>query len=141
VVIKLFQWKKERSARRSSEHTIVGQTTESESSPLIPTDSPTTVVATPKRHSPAFDLGLARFSLLIDIVCYTAMGMVSSPLLFTGFGVLGALGSGFTPAIQSVALTLYTRRGGTESGKLFGGIAVVQALWWVSLLWSSGAGL
>ena len=48
--------------------------------------------------------------------------------MFTAFGMLGSLGAGFSPATQSVMLALYARRGGTEIGRLFGALSVVQAL-------------
>ncbi|KAF8808993.1 MFS general substrate transporter [Phlegmacium glaucopus] len=79
-------------------------------------------------HSPLFDLNLARVSLLIDVAAYASMGLSQSPILFALFGSLGALGVGFNPAIQSVALALYARRGGTEIGKLFGAISLIQAI-------------
>ncbi|KAF8163650.1 major facilitator superfamily domain-containing protein [Crassisporium funariophilum] len=79
-------------------------------------------------HSSSFDLGLARASLFMDIVAYTFMGLARTPLAFTVFGALGSLGAGFSPAIQSVTLAMYARRGGTETGRLFGAMSVIQAL-------------
>ncbi|CAA7270975.1 unnamed protein product [Cyclocybe aegerita] len=107
-----------------------------ESSPLLssspgPSSSTTTLPRpTIKKeiHSPAFDLALARISLLIEIISYTLMALSPSALAFTVFGILGSLGTGFSPAVQSVTLALYARRGGTESGRLFGAMSVVQAL-------------
>ena len=84
-------------------------------------------------HSPAFDLNLARVSLFLDLLSFLGMGLATRSPLFTLFGVLGACGAGFAPAVQSVALTLYSRRGGTEIGRLFGALSVLQALWCVSL--------
>ncbi|KAK0459815.1 uncharacterized protein EV420DRAFT_1641998 [Desarmillaria tabescens] len=81
-----------------------------------------------ERHSSRFDLGLARVSLFIDIVSYALLGSTASPLIFTLSSMLGSMGTGFSPAIQSVALELYTQRGGTESGRLFGALSVIQAL-------------
>lgn len=57
-----------------------------------------------------------------------------NPVAFTAFGMLGSFGSGFGPAIQSVALEMYTQRGGTEAGRLFGALSVVQALRLVNIL-------
>jgi MFS family permease len=79
-------------------------------------------------HSPSFDLKLLHFSLLTEIVAYTAMAFSVRPLPFTVFAVLGSFGAGFSPALQSVALALYTRAGGTEVGRLFGALSVIQAL-------------
>jgi hypothetical protein len=88
-------------------------------------------------HDPAFDLAISRYSLLIDVIAYTFMGLVVTPVAFTAFTVLSALGSGFSPTLQSVALELYVRRerqlrgedgSVIESGKLFGALSVVQAL-------------
>jgi hypothetical protein len=59
------------------------------------------------------------------------MGLSSTATAFTLFGMVGSLSGGFSPAVQSVMLALYTRRGGTETGKLFGALGVVQALRWV----------
>lgn len=81
-----------------------------------------------ERHSSRFDLGLARVSLFIDIISYALLGFTTSPLVFTLSSMLGSMGTGFSPAVQSVALELYTQRGGTESGRLFGALSVIQAL-------------
>ncbi|KAK0210839.1 major facilitator superfamily domain-containing protein [Desarmillaria ectypa] len=81
-----------------------------------------------ERHSSRFDLGLARVSLFIDIVSYVLLGSTTNPLIFTLSSMLGSMGTGFSPAVQSVALELYTQRGGTESGRLFGALSAIQAL-------------
>lgn len=80
-------------------------------------------------HSPAFDIGLAHGSLFIEVIAYTLMAFVPTAKAFTLSSMLGSMGAGFSPATQSVALAMYTRRGGTESGRLFGALSVVQALW------------
>ncbi|KAF8969597.1 major facilitator superfamily domain-containing protein [Flammula alnicola] len=79
-------------------------------------------------HSPSFDLNLARASIFIEVIAYTCMGLSPTPMAFTMFGIMGSLGAGFSPAVQSVTLALYARRGGTETGRLFGALSVVQAL-------------
>ena len=79
-------------------------------------------------HSPLFDLNLARASLLVDIITYALMGLTQNPVLFGLFGTLGALGVGFNPAAQSVALALYAGRGGIETGRLFGATSLIQAI-------------
>lgn len=62
------------------------------------------------------------------------MATIIDPMAFTFFGMLGAFGGGFAPAIQSVALEIYTQRGGTEAGRLFGALSVLQALRSVQIL-------
>ena len=89
-------------------------------------------------HDPKFDLNVARVSVIVEAIVYSAMLLSRDGLTFAVIGAFGALGMGFTPAIQSVALTLYNRRGGKDSGKLFGAMSVVQALRYVcdfSWLW------
>ncbi len=87
-------------------------------------------------HSSAFDLGLARVSLVIDMISYLLMALATHPVPFAAASVFGSIGTGFSPSLQSVALELYTQRGGTESGKLFGALSVVQAVRYVTIfLW------
>ncbi|OBZ69347.1 hypothetical protein A0H81_10787 [Grifola frondosa] len=97
------------------------------SSPANPSESPTIRPSHPA-HSPSADLKLARASLLIDMAAYVLMPLSTSAALFCTASVVSAFGMGFAPAVQSVALALYTRRGGKESGKLFGALSVVQAM-------------
>ena len=70
-------------------------------------------------------------SLAIEVLSYASIPFAPNALWFTAATMVGAFGTGFGPAIQSVALGLYTLRGGTESGKLFGAMSVVQSLWCV----------
>ena len=104
-----------------------------ETRPLLSSDSGGSTVSSPpirkEIHSPAFDLGLAQASLLIEIISYLFMGLAPTPVSFTVFGMLSAIGSGFSPAVQSVTLAMYSRKGGVEIGRLFGALSVVQALW------------
>jgi hypothetical protein len=84
----------------------------------------------------AFDLALARVSLLLEFVSCTAIGLVRTPLGFILFTVLEAFSSGFSPVAKSVALDLYDLRermngvppADIEIGKLFGALSVVYAL-------------
>ncbi|EDR03207.1 uncharacterized protein LACBIDRAFT_307381 [Laccaria bicolor S238N-H82] len=103
-----------------------------EAQPLLSSESSTSGVSSPpirkEIHSPAFDLGLAQASLLIEIISYLFMGLAPTPVSFTVFGMLSAIGSGFSPAVQSVTLAMYSRKGGVEVGRLFGALSVVQAL-------------
>lgn len=86
-------------------------------------------------HTPAFDLIIAQLSLLLEVVCYGIFPFFASasPAVFKPIYIvlsdLSACGAGFGPAIQSLANELYTRRGGTESGKLFGTLSVIQTVW------------
>jgi hypothetical protein len=95
--------------------------------------SPSTHYAEPRKEldlgSARFDLGLARISLFVDVLVYALFLLVPTAVAFTVGSMLGSLATGFSPAMQSVALGLYKRRGGTENGKLFGALSVVQALW------------
>ncbi|KIJ94708.1 hypothetical protein K443DRAFT_350615 [Laccaria amethystina LaAM-08-1] len=103
-----------------------------ETRPLLSSDSGSSTVSRPpvrkEIHSPAFDLGLAQASLFIEIISYLFMGLAPTPISFTVFGMLSAIGSGFSPAVQSVTLSMYSRKGGVEVGRLFGALSVVQAL-------------
>ena len=89
-------------------------------------------------HTPSFDLGLARFSLILEVICYTLIPLVMTPVTFTALAMLGSFGGGFNPAVQALALELFSRRqpkdgdGGFEAGRLFGALSVIQALWCVS---------
>ena len=114
--------------------------TGSERQPLLvpATDSstlpPTSNTQDTKSHeldSSHFDLALAQISLVVDIASYVLLASVPTAVAFTLGTMGGSMGAGFNPAVQSVALGLYRRRGGTENGKLFGALSVVQALWWV----------
>ena len=80
--------------------------------------------------SPSFDLALARISLGIELVCYIGMTLAMSSWSWTAATLFGAFGGGVSPAMQSVALALYERgpNRGIETGRLFGGLSVVQAL-------------
>ncbi|KAI0647308.1 major facilitator superfamily domain-containing protein [Trametes meyenii] len=102
-------------------------TTSTDASPRAP--SPAPQGSTPNHHhSSAFDLRLARISLLVDAAAYLLFTIAPTGMMFAAASCLGSLGMGFGPAIQSVALTLYSRRGGKDTGKLFGALSVVQAL-------------
>ena len=104
----------------------------SESEPLLSPTSPKSTIKSPTQlDSPHFDLALARVSLFVDICSYVLISFVPTVVAFTLGHVLASMSGGFSPAMQSVALGLYKQRGGTESGKLFGALSVVQALWWV----------
>jgi hypothetical protein len=103
-----------------------------EEEPLLSTTSLNSNVVQKELHSLSFDMILARVSMAIEIVAYGAMGLSSSGLPFVISSLFLWFGSAVNPAVQSVALAIYTRNGGTESGRLFGALSVVQALWSVS---------
>jgi hypothetical protein len=112
--------------------------TASETQPLLNPSSTTSPLSSPHDTKPPkeldldslrFDLALARVSLFVDVGTYVLFLLVPTAVAFTLGNILGSLAAGFSPAVQSVALGFYKRRGGTESGKLFGALGVVQALW------------
>lgn len=84
--------------------------------------------------SPLLDLNTARVSLFLELASYTMMATANTGIMFTVYTIMGSLGSGFTPALQSLALGIYAGRGGGETGKLFGALSVVQALGYVLTL-------
>jgi hypothetical protein len=102
-----------------------------EEEPLLPTqDMDMNSDAVRKElHSLSFDMTLARVSMAMEAIAYGAMGLSSSGLPFVVSSVFLWLGSAVNPAVQCVALAVYKRNGGTESGRLFGALSVVQALW------------
>jgi hypothetical protein len=78
--------------------------------------------------SPRLDLSIAQVSLVVELMAYSLMGTAKTGTMFTVYTALGSLAAGFTPAVQSLALGIYAGRGGEETGKLFGGLSVVQIL-------------
>lgn len=86
----------------------------------------------PKAHTSTFDLGLARFSILVDIGTFAILPFAPTGIVFILFTTLGSFGAGLQPAVHSVALELYTRKirkgAPLETGKLFGALSVVQSV-------------
>ncbi|KAJ7056209.1 major facilitator superfamily domain-containing protein [Mycena amicta] len=82
----------------------------------------------------AFDLSLARFSVFVTMVTFALIPLAPTGAFFILFISLGSFGAALEPAIHSIVLELYTRRvylkgeGVAEAGKLFGVLAVVQAV-------------
>ncbi|KAJ7164494.1 major facilitator superfamily domain-containing protein [Mycena filopes] len=101
-----------------------------EREPLLSNREPGVKDTVPKFY--IFDLRLARFSVLVDAVTYAIQPFAPTGIIFLLFTSLGSFGAGLAPAVNSVALELYTRRLGkgatVESGKLFAAIGVVQAV-------------
>ncbi|KAJ7735098.1 major facilitator superfamily domain-containing protein [Mycena maculata] len=105
----------------------------SESEPLLlSSEQDTPSLSAHKVHTSTFDLALARFSILIDIATYAILPFAPTGIVFILFTMLGSFGAGLAPAVNSVALELYTRKIGKnaplETGKLFGALGVVQAV-------------
>ncbi|KAJ7512452.1 major facilitator superfamily domain-containing protein [Mycena galericulata] len=105
----------------------------SESEPLLSiSDHDTSSTPKPRAHASTFDLALARFSILVEIAVYALLPFAPTGLVFILFAMFGALASGLGPAVHGVALELYTRQLGdnavVESGKLFGALGVVEAV-------------
>ena len=67
------------------------------------------------------------------MTAYLLLPLALNPIMFTVYTIVGCLGTGFSPAVQSVAMGLYTHQGGTELGKLFGALSVMSALWYVTM--------
>lgn len=81
--------------------------------------------------SPRLDLNTARMSLVLEFTSYMLMASAATGTMFTVYTIIGGLSAGFTPSVQSLALGIYAVRGGEETGKLFGGLSMVQALWYI----------
>ncbi|KAJ7336337.1 major facilitator superfamily domain-containing protein [Mycena albidolilacea] len=133
VVIK---YAKNRRSKPPSAHP--GPSSDSERTPLLSQSdhaepAPGSPKPKPTPPAPAVDLALARFSLLVDIAMYALLPFAPTGALFILFIALGSFGAGLAPAVNSVALELYTRKvagkgGAVESGKLLGALNVVQAV-------------
>jgi hypothetical protein len=81
-------------------------------------------------HTPAVDLGIARISLVVQIICFVIIALSKDAGMFVAAGALGALATGYSPTTNSLSLELYTRRGGlpSEAGRLFGAMSVIQTV-------------
>lgn len=121
----------------SSDHESASDTTSPHAQPVQHTTAPL------HPHSANFDLGLARFSLGLEVVCFTFIAFAPTALTFTIFGMIASWGGGFNPAVQALALELYARRHvkreEAETGKLFGALSVIQAMWYVFLATGSSS--
>jgi len=81
-----------------------------------------------QHHTSTFDLNIARVSIVVETTMEILMTLTSSGTVFTVWTAMGSVGAGVSPAVQSLALVLYTNSGGTESGSLFGALSVIHAL-------------
>lgn len=64
----------------------------------------------------------------MGLASYSMMATAKTGAMFTVYTVVDSLSAGYAPAVQSLALGIYTSRGGEETGKLFGGLSMVQTL-------------
>ena len=108
------------------------QTTEADTS-ITSASSPTSTSPpdpTPtqvKHRRPAIlDLYTIRVSLIFESLMFLLLALSVSPEIFVLLSVLITFASGHSPAANSLALTLVGDS--RQSGRLFGGIAVIQAL-------------
>ncbi|KAJ7708196.1 major facilitator superfamily domain-containing protein, partial [Mycena rosella] len=102
-----------------------------ESEALLSNEDPTPRAAS-ATHNSAVDLGLARFSIVVEIATFAALPFAPTGFVFILFFIFGSLSAALSPAIHSLALDIYSRKFGKnepmESGKLFGALSVVQCL-------------
>ncbi|KAL1742393.1 major facilitator superfamily domain-containing protein, partial [Schizophyllum fasciatum] len=86
------------------------------------------VVVRKEIHSPVFDLRFARACLGVEVAAYAYMAFARHAWQYVCAAMGAAVSAALPAALQSVALDVYVRRGGSEAGKLFGALSVVQAL-------------
>ena len=85
----------------------------------------------------SLDLLLARAALVTDMLFYALIPTAATGTLFAIFGMCISLGASFGPVMQSLALELYARRGGSDTGRLLGALTVVSALRYVQHIQNS----
>ncbi|KAI9057904.1 MFS general substrate transporter [Trametes sanguinea] len=92
-------------------------------------DEPTTAPAPRKLlRAASLDLLLARAAVVTDMIFYALTPTAATGALFAAYGMCISLGASFGPVMQSLALDLYARRGGSDTGRLLGALTVVSAL-------------
>ena len=74
------------------------------------------------------DLWLARVAVSVDIVFYGLAFLTRSGALFAVYTSGISFGTHFGPTVQSIALDVYGRHGGTDTGRLLGALTVVSAM-------------
>ena len=80
--------------------------------------------------------------MVLDVVVSMSIVVANTGPLYTLAATIGSLAAGFSPAVQALALDIYTNRRSEnrgEVGKLFGALSVVQALAYVFPFASLGA--
>lgn len=106
----------------------------------LPTSEPTESISSARteesdeedeQNVPAVDLTLSRLSMITEIAVYIIFPFATAPWGFITTLAINSLGAGFVPAVQALALELYRFRDGAsaESGKLFGALSIVRAVW------------
>ena len=81
-------------------------------------------------HTPTVDLRIAKIALALQAMCFVFIAVSKNAGVFVAASALGAIAEGYPPTIHSLALELYTRRGGapSEAGRLFGAMSVIQTI-------------
>ncbi|PVF98942.1 MFS general substrate transporter [Serendipita vermifera] len=88
-------------------------------------------------HDPKFDLKVARFSLITEIIGYVLAILSPNSTFWAASSIVNSFGSGFSPSVQSLAVDLSRREepttedGGKPAetyGQLFGALGVLQAM-------------
>ena len=59
------------------------------------------------RHTPSFDLFVARASALIETLTYAGAALSKTPTMWVIATLCSSLGSGFAPSVQALALELH----------------------------------
>ena len=89
-------------------------------------EAPATPLKVKQRRPAILDLYTIRLSLIFEALMFLLLSFGVSPELFVLLSILLTFSSGHSPAANSLALTLVGDS--RQSGRLFGGIAVIQAL-------------
>jgi len=90
-------------------------------------DAENNTAAVGRSHPAHHDLIMARISVAIEFFCYVVLLLSTGPKSWTIGTQLSSFSSGFSPMLQSVALSL-VRGEANNAGALFGGLSVLQAL-------------
>lgn len=102
--------------------------------PKPPASSSTKASTEQSNQQLRFDILIARVSLVMEAVGLVGMTLSHYGSTFLASSVMGALGGGFTPAINSIGLEVYRRTGGNETGKLLGALGVLQVFGFVFIM-------
>ncbi|KAH6895043.1 major facilitator superfamily domain-containing protein [Coprinopsis sp. MPI-PUGE-AT-0042] len=81
-------------------------------------------------HSPTFELIVVRVSIVVEIVAYSLMGLASTGSAYAMSSVLAALGVGFSPALQTVALAMYAGREEVKQGACLAPLVSFKPFLW-----------
>ncbi|OSD08608.1 MFS general substrate transporter [Trametes coccinea BRFM310] len=96
--------------------------------PTEPDQPPLARAPTKLLRAASLDLLLARAAVVTDMIFYALTPTAVTGALFAAYGMCISLGASFGPVMQSLALDLYARRGGADTGRLLGALTVVSAL-------------